>query len=314
MKSGLISDNDVLSDTEQGALSQINQAFMAAIILVLINLAIRLFALLGAGSSISAYAIALSDPAILLTFAIWLKAKKTVIPAILLLATFLILKLAFILPVIFSPKATPELLAEYSPAIARQFIWLIIFGTAFIRGVMGAIKLQGIRKSKDSNYRTAGPIAYISIGTFSILVTFLIGLGLIIDSGTFPPAGVVSGQELTASQSNELIENKIIRSEEPVQLFYTESTSSITDYGSVLTVERVISYWIDSDGPEYFSAQYKDVEEIRMNENESSAPNRMITVQNKNGEWFSLVLPPKNSGEEMFLDLLNDNISAARNH
>lgn len=132
----------VLSPIE-AATDKIKTAFWAAITLGVLNGGVIVYAFKAKNFALSEMLPALADPIILLVLAFWLLKSKSRPAAILLLSMFLLGKLLLILPILgVNDAGVPSVLA-------RQIIWIAIFGWAFLQGILGTFAFHRLIESGD---------------------------------------------------------------------------------------------------------------------------------------------------------------------
>ena len=125
----------------EDALSRISTAFWATIVLVAVNGGLRIFAALSYGVAAEEVLVSLLDPLAMLALAFWLLRGKSRTAAILLPILFLLGKLSFLFPLI-GVDLSPSESSALAKALARQAIWIFIFGKCYWSGIVGSFSYQ----------------------------------------------------------------------------------------------------------------------------------------------------------------------------
>ena len=135
--------NEKVLSPKEASIDKIKTAFWAAIFLSVINIGIIILNFNDVNSPLSEMLTALADPLSYILLAFWLLKGKSRIAAILLLSLFLLGKLVLLLPILGLIDAS------FTSALIRQLVSIVIFGWAFLQGILGTFAFHRLIKSGD---------------------------------------------------------------------------------------------------------------------------------------------------------------------
>jgi len=158
---------------------------------------------------------------------------------------------------------------------------------------------------------TDGKSALKRIGTvFGTIVVsiflLLIALGTAIEYGFIPDAEALPAGKIHPRHLKQLKQMRVINFDERVLYFYSGSLLSIKKDGNLFTKDRVISYKGYDDELELYSATYDEIIAIDFEPSKAWGDDSVITVQLKDGAWFTLSISTESNGDEKFYRRLED--------
>ncbi|PCJ99113.1 MAG: hypothetical protein COA45_06635 [Zetaproteobacteria bacterium] len=125
-----------------------------------------------------------------------------------------------------------------------------------------------------------------------------------------PYSYVISGGDISAAQYKELQDNEIIATNEKILLFYSGEKDSILEGGNILTEERVIAYYEDTDDLEIYidSVPYEKIQKIVLfQEGVNLLQKTMLNIHHA-GKGVSLMLhiSAEQAGDDRFIEMLEN--------
>ncbi|WP_417384036.1 hypothetical protein [Gimesia sp.] len=191
------------------------------------------------------------------------------------------------------------------------FIWLYFYW----KGIRGSFAYHRLRKEADSNYRSTPVWFYyfvIPVGgiilSLVVLGLSLFGLGLIAESGALVNSAVITGDQLSESDLQLLLDEGIIRPDETVLYFYSAGITSISDDGNLLTDKRVVSYERIEGVLEVYAAKYEDVAEVIIVEEGNFIDDTIVEINTTDDDVFLLLLSPLEEGDQTFINELRSRV------
>ncbi len=119
-----------------------------------------------------------------------------------------------------------------------------------------------------------------------------------------PETGVISGDALSDSDRQILLDEGYLLDNEKVLSFYSSGLWSIREDGNLLTDERVVSYEVQG-GEKYFAAvPYTEIADIEVTFSQSWFEDTQIVVTTNDGEDIYLIVSPEEGGDRAFVGLL----------
>jgi hypothetical protein len=134
----------------------------------------------------------------------------------------------------------------------------------------------------------------------------LITLGTAIEHGYIPDAEALPAGKIHPRYLRQLKQMRVINLDERVLYFYSGSLLSIKRDGNLFTKDRVISYKGYNDELELFSATYDEIVAIDFEPSKAWEDDSIISVQLKDGSWFTLSISTESNGDEKFYRRLLD--------
>ena len=128
----------------------------------------------------------------------------------------------------------------------------------------------------------------------------LIGLGAAIDYGFVADPEALPAGKIHPRHIKRLREMRVISFDERVLYFYSGGLLSIKKDGNLFTEDRVISYKGYDDELELFSATYDEIIAIDFEPSTSWEDDSIISVQLKDGSWFTLSISTESNGDKKF--------------
>ncbi|QDT89075.1 hypothetical protein [Gimesia algae] len=190
-------------------------------------------------------------------------------------------------------------------------IWLYFYW----KGIRGSFAYHRLRKEADSSYRST-PVGFyyfvIPLGgivlSLVVLGLSLFGLGILAESGAFVDSAVITGDKLSKSDLQLLLDEGIIRPDETVLYFYSAGITSISDDGNLLTDQRVVSYERIEGVLEVYAAKYEDVAEVIIVEEGNFIDDTIVEINTTDDDAFLLFLSPLEEGDQTFINELRNRV------
>jgi len=143
-------------------------------------------------------------------------------------------------------------------------------------------------------------------GVVFLIFVLLVLLGGAIEYGFVPDVEALPAGKIHPRYLEKLREMEVIDPDERVLYFYSGGLISIEGDGNLFTKDRVISYKGYADEIEIFSATYDEIVAIDFEQSESWADDSIISVQLRDGAWFTLTVAPESNGDQRFYKRLLD--------
>jgi hypothetical protein len=144
--------------------------------------------------------------------------------------------------------------------------------------------------------------ALLSLG--AVVFLCLAGFGFMMESGFFPNTAVVRGEDLRAGVLAEMRSKNLIAEGEEVLQFYSDGVFSHFDDCSFFTQEHVVTHG-EREGEEFHhSAHFKEIVAIAVDDSADIPGYTIITVTERDGEWFRLLVSAEGGGDTEFLRAL----------
>lgn len=178
----------------------------------------------------------------------------------------------------------------------------------FAKAIRATFRFHKLEKEQNPHYRTTSKWAYILGIPTGLIALVLIVFGFLTTTDILPSTNVISGQELSASDTTVLIDNLVVLPEERIEYFYSEGFLSIKEGGSVLTDKRVISYWQEDGTIQSSSITFEEVARIELIEQGNYLNDSVYKVFDNNGYWLVLWLSSESRGDITFIDALRQKI------
>ena len=137
---------------------------------------------------------------------------------------------------------------------------------------------------------------------------FLCVYGLLSVTNILPSSEVVSGQELSVSDTSLLIDNSIVFPNENIEYFYSEGLLSIKEGGSVLTDKRIIAYWQEDGTIQIESNPFFEISSIELIEEGNYLNNSVHKVFGNKDHWLLLILSTEKQGDIEFINALRQKV------
>lgn len=109
-------------------------------------------------------------------------------------------------------------------------------------------------------------LAISSGALIGAIVLFFLAAGIASDLGMAPATVVQTGEELPPKQLEALKKAKILNPDEKVEFYYSEGLFKITDGGTILSDQRVISYYHHDKQLEVLSRPVNTLDHIEQHE------------------------------------------------
>ena len=148
-----------------------------------------------------------------------------------------------------------------------------------------------------STLKRVGKIFGTIIASIFLLLIFL---GTAIEYGFIPDAEALPAGKIHPRHLKQLKQMRVINFDERVLYFYSGSLLSIKKDGNLFTKDRVISYKGYDDEVELYSATFDEIVAIDFEPSTSWEDDSIITVQLKDGAWFTLSISTQSNGDERF--------------
>lgn len=187
---------------------------------------------------------------------------------------------------------------------------IVLFYYLF-RGILGCFAYHRAMAEQIENYSPTAtwmPWVFTPLG---ILLAVLITLGIFTQTGVIVPTNVLHGYEVSEEYRNELKNEGIIMEEETISLFYSEGFDSIIQGGNLLTNNRAVSYELLDSGMAIYSAEYHEIVSAELETKGDFVNDSLILVNKLDGSSFYMLAPVEESGDEVFMEMLNKRINDA---
>lgn len=141
-----------------------------------------------------------------------------------------------------------------------------------------------------------------------ICITILAVMVIFMATGQVPDSKAVTGNELSDSVQQKLVESGIVFENETIEYYYSEGLTSFVDYGNLFTDARVVSYELDPETNDrhIYSANYNDISEFKFEKSEDMLEDSVIEVYEAGEYSFALIVSNEEDGDDKFYNKLNE--------
>ena len=175
----------------------------------------------------------------------------------------------------------------------------------------GEDPLEGDKRTFNKEIPRSVKYFFIPAGLL-ISLTLLI-FGAMIWSGIILEARVYKGTELSQSHKVELINSGIINEDEKIKYFHHVGLFSITDYGYVLTNDKIVYYYKNDEGllktHKMLLKNVKKVELVKEGDWANDSLYKIIGNTNASYESFEIDLSVTSGGDVEFIKALKEKIN-----
>jgi len=190
----------------------------------------------------------------------------------------------------------------------------ILVGLVFLyfygKAVQGAFVLQKIERAENPSYQAKSRWMKFSIIAGVVIMFSLVGMGLLTMTGTLTPTEVLEGKDLSEDYREALINSDIINEGDSIQYFYSEAFSSIVETGSILTSDRVISYFEDeNEETAVYELYFEDITDVELTENGNYLNDSVYRVYaDSRDAYLTIVLSTEDRGDIKFIESLRSEL------
>ena len=191
--------------------------------------------------------------------------------------------------------------------IALGLIFLYFFG----RAIQGAFVFHKLEREENPDHKPPKKWLMVTGAIAGIVIVGVIGFGMMIEIGVFPPAKVQSAKEIRTEDIRSLRNAGIISTEDEIEFLYVDGLFSVLDGGAILTNDRVMVYFPDDKGgPVVYEISLDEITEVILDPQQSNFGVNVYRVNTGDPEkWFSFPLAIEGKGDEAFINRIRAQIS-----
>jgi tetratricopeptide (TPR) repeat protein len=188
---------------------------------------------------------------------------------------------------------------------------VLIFAYFLWNGIRGAFAVHRLRKQEEGGYRATR--AWHVLVAFPAVIAYLGVLIWLLSTtlGVLPSPNVVEGERFAPWNRNALESYGVLEEDEEIELFYSNSLTSIRKDGNIITDRRVISYAEDEDGEiQQQSADFLEISDARIVSPGNYFNPTIINVETINETKITIFAPTTRSGDWRILQRLKARIAS----
>ena len=180
----------------------------------------------------------------------------------------------------------------------------------FAKAIYGSFVFHRIKKQENPD-KASSKWGYVVAIPVVLVFATLMGLGLLSTTGVIPSTRVLAGSDITENNYRLLVENNILSEQEKITYFYSDGFLSILEGGSILTDERVISYYEDIDDKiQIYDMDLDDLQHVQLDTEGDALTDSIYTVFSRiEGAWFEVYLSAEQKGDVSFVTELQEHIA-----
>lgn len=216
------------------------------------------------------------------------------------------------------PPMTPEEAAAYYPApqprtsgmaIASLVLGLVgmvsccLVLPSLLGLVFGCVALSGIRRGEVTGRGLA--VAGLVLSTLGLLI----GGGFWLFAALSPDNVALTGNLVSDSQKQKLLDMKVLEPGEQIELFYTSGTFSMNEGGVVITDTRLVIY--SKSGP-VSSLQLQDIARIDYTPGSRWGADGVFSLEQDDGKIASFTIDGMNESDLLFFKTLQRRVGHLR--
>lgn len=190
----------------------------------------------------------------------------------------------------------------------------LIFVYFYGKAVQGTFTYHKLRKAEDENYRAAPKWAYFVGIPLVVLLTLLIGIGMLSMTDVIPSTEVLTGDEVSESDLQELIDNNVLFADETIEYLYSYGLLSVMEGGNILSNRAAITYYVDENGDlQIYEMPFADITAVyRMVEGGVLEDSIYMVSSDDEDYWMTIELSVENKGDEVFVAALRKKVQLAK--
>lgn len=192
-------------------------------------------------------------------------------------------------------------------------IWglVVIFLYFYAKAIQGLFVYHKLERQENSSHRATTKWTYLVGLPAFFLMASLMSFGLLYVSGVIPSNKVELGSEIKARDVATLVKSGVISADDKVEYYYFDGLFSILEGGSLLTRDKVISYWRDKEtGLKIFILPVKNITEVTLEESGDDWSDSVYKVSTNSPElWLRLYLTIEKKGDRKFIEALRKKLS-----
>jgi hypothetical protein len=184
----------------------------------------------------------------------------------------------------------------------------LVFLFYYWRAVQGTFAYHRARRVVEPSYRASSRWAYVVWTPVLLLGSLLATVSVLSALRVIPSTGVLAGSELKSSEVESLMTNSLIDTSDEVVLFYSGGLISILEQGSILTNERLITYYrIDE---EIFSeaVEYSDIQDVAIEEHGTAMSDSVLRLVTRDGSVYRALVSGEGEGDSRFVQEIRSRI------